>query len=141
MKLLVDCYYCDLEQVNEALKSGIVKIEGYFKESERMLIYCKNKKVVEFYHDQFCCECVWLEDGDGISNGVDIFTGCDWCEVDISEQTNEDKNATPLERWDDSFTWTFYKFKTNKGYDTIRWYGTSNGCYSERVDMQIWQGD
>lgn len=48
------------------------------------------------------------------------------------ESTNCDN---PKRDYEESHTWTFYRFATVRGYVTLRWYGSSNGYYSERVDL------
>ena len=82
--------------------------------------------VFTFFHDQDCCEHVAIED---IVGDLDDLVGSPVLHAEEST-SNE-----PKDRWTESCTWTFYKLATAKGYVDIRWYGESNGYYSERVDL------
>lgn len=79
----------------------------------------------KMHHEQDCCESVSLED---VIGDLDDLVGEP---ILMAEEVTEDgRNGY------DSETWTFYKFATVKGYVTLRWYGTSNGYYSESVDFE-----
>jgi hypothetical protein len=87
------------------------------------------------YHEQDCCESVSIED---INGNMDCLIGSPITKAEerVSDDTDHDSNNPgPKETWDDCYTWTFYTLATVKGYVDIRWYGTSNGYYSESVDF------
>lgn len=91
-----------------------------------MVTACGRKFILE--HRQDCCEGVSIE---SIVGDLQDLVGTPLL---IAEEVNSE--GTPQrEQYDDSFTWTFYKFATVKGYVDIRWYGSSNGYYSESVDL------
>lgn len=104
----------------------IIKVEGAEKDSEEILFTLENGDIFRMYHEQDCCEDVRVEDVGGDINdliGNPILLA--------EEVTNEGE----LE-WGDTCTWTWYHFATIKGYVTIRWYGESNGYYSESVNCE-----
>jgi hypothetical protein len=84
------------------------------------------------FHVRGCCERVEIIDI--IGDLEDIIGEPILMAEKVTSQTDIDGLHRPwLE--DSSFTWSFYKLATIKGSVTIRWYGASNGYYSEEVDF------
>jgi hypothetical protein len=84
------------------------------------------------YHSQDCCEFVSIDDIVGDLDDL-LYSPITIAEVRTSREVQpwEDPDG-----YRDSFTWTFYVLATVKGYVTIRWYGSSNGYYSESVNFE-----
>lgn len=104
---------------------------------EQIVFLFDDDTACEFCHDQQCCENVFVEDvnGDwGDLIGIPLLVA--------EERTNSDlpKPETDYSSYG-SNTWTFYTFRSIKGSVDVRWYGESNGFYSERVDFfgGIWE--
>ncbi len=112
--------------------SKITNIIGMKEDSTEILILLENKEQhfsqIKFHHEQDCCESVWV---DQVDNNVERHIGATI--YAIREKVSLDAEET--EPWDDSNTWTFYDIETSKGRLSFRWHGSSNGYYSEDVDI------
>lgn len=99
--------------------------------------YVGDTEHYRLYHNQDCCESVYIEDINGdVENliGSPILVAEEMSDSYDSYEPAEGDRA-PLSEYDESYTWTFYKLATIKGSVDIRFYGTSNGYYSESVDF------
>lgn len=91
---------------------------------DEITFICNNSRRFKMFHQQDCCEVVSVEE---IIGDLDDLIGTP---IIMAEERSERDNDA-----DESATWTFYEFRTIKGSVTIRWYGASNGYYSEEVTI------
>lgn len=119
----------------EELKGKVLKSFEIDEDNDEILIETIEGEKYKYYHSQDCCEAVSINEVIGdVSDllGEPLLIA----EEVVSDDENPEGAEAPSEDWQsESFTWTFYKFATIKGYVTIRWYGESNGYYSESVDL------
>jgi len=113
----------------------LTSITGCEKGSEKITFCTRDGEEYILYHIQDCCESVTVEDVCGDVNDL-LNSPILLSREDTSEENP--KNITPP-KYQESFTWTFYNIATCNGHVTIRWYGKSNGYYSESVEFDIVQ--
>lgn len=113
--------------MGKTLKSVTGQVGG-----DEIVMQTEEGRSYRFYHLQDCCESVTVED---ICGDLNDLVGSPLIVAEESTKTNENPVGVAAPEYQHSFTWTFYRFATAKGFVTIRWYGSSNGCYSESVDF------
>lgn len=119
-------------QIQELVGKTLVSIE-VSPDKDEILFTSTTGKQWKMYHDQDCCESVEVEDI--IGNLSDLLNSPIIMAEEVSF-SDENPEGVPVKEWQESYTWTFYKLATVKGYVTIRWYGKSNGYYSEAVSFR-----
>lgn len=91
-----------------------------------ILFVSDSGRTFHLHHVQDCCEDVIVE---SIVGDLSDLVGSP---ILLAEETS---GRGPTDNYE-STTWAFYKLATIKGYVDIRWIGTSNGWYSEKVDFE-----
>jgi hypothetical protein len=115
--------------------------------NERITFESSDGESFAMYHDQDCCESVYLEEV--IGDLEDLAN----TPILVAYESSNDEKKPPVGSDDEmseavidglvgntdwaaeSETWTFYRLTTIKGSVFIRWYGSSNGYYSESVSV------
>lgn len=117
-----------MAEIEDLVGRVLIRVDGLRDGEDRVVFHCLDGSLFVMEHVQSCCESVSLND---ICGDVEDLHGL------VTEAYEaESDGAPPLYEHADSFTWTFYVISTQHGAVTLRWYGSSNGYYSEGVDFK-----
>ena len=112
---------------DELQGNTLVSIEGMVRGSEEILFRTESGDTFRMWHQTDCCEDVHLDD---VCGSPDDLIGTP---IVVAEETSSDQKDG---EYGMSETWTFYHLRTMKGTVSLRWYGSSNGYYSERCSFE-----
>ena len=130
--------------VNELVGKTLTEVK---QNGDELLFVTSEGQTYKLYHSQDCCESVSIDDINGDLNdlvGTPILkaeeVSNEYFEKEFDEKFKQVEGSYSKQDSEgnykpESCTWTFYKFATIKGYVDVRWYGESNGYYSESVDF------
>lgn len=114
--------YCDFSVLAGQTLTAIEVTRG---DEDQILFVTTEGNRYCMRHDQDCCESVTIED---ICGDTESLIGH---VLVMAEERGHSGGSNDV----DSYTWTFYILATDRGSVTSRWYGTSNGYYSEAVSL------
>ena len=114
---------------NDLLGLTITEISGAQAGNDEIIFSVSDGRKFRLMHWQDCCENVDIND---IEGDIADLVGIPLIQAEeVSDITMDAESAN-----NEGLKWTFYKLGTQKGYVTIRWYGASNGFYSESVNFE-----
>ena len=112
----------DISDFNGLVFTSVVGLE---EQSEEVIFTSSCGRKFKMYHQQDCCELVYVADVCGDTSdlvGARV--------ISAEERTIESESDYG------TMTATFYDIQTTSGSVTIRWNGESNGYYSESVYIE-----
>ncbi len=109
----------DSEEVDFGVLTGKT-LKSIENRGEEIIFTTTEGEIYRQVHYDICCESCSVEE---IHGDLQDLVGST---ILMAEEAASTKEKTEV-----SETWTFYKAATIKGSVTIRWYGSSNGYYSE----------
>ena len=115
---------CDIA---ELIGKTITEIRGMQNGSDCVTFTCADGEQFGMLHEQDCCESVSITDVEG---DVSDLIGS---QILVAEEVSSADYPAPPGDCVESYTWTFYRIATAKGFVVLRWLGESNGYYSESV--------
>ena len=116
--------------VGDLIGKTLVSVtRGVGNEGDEIIFVTNTGARYAMYHTQNCRESVSIDD---ICGDLADLVGSP---ITLAEESSNSEDKPRGDYSPESYTWTYYKFATVKGYVDIRWYGDSNGYYSERVDF------
>ena len=121
------------DPVSQLIGLTLNRIEGCVPDSVEVIFHSECGQQFYMYHQQNCCECVYLQDVEGDVADL-IGTPIVVAETASNAYQQALNLITPLpEMGGECEQWTFYRLATTKGWVVLRWYGDSNGYYSTDV--------
>lgn len=117
----------DFETIKQLAGKTLSRVE---KQEDQLWFYTADGKAVKLYHDQDCCESVYIED---VAGDLNDLVGSPILRAEVRTEDGQTDYG--------DLTYTYYEIATIKGSVTIRWYGSSNGYYSTRVSLAEYDVD
>lgn len=115
------------EDITDAIGRKIVSV---YVNSEMINLNFADGGYIQLYHEQDCCESVWLENHKEVGEELKRMVG-------QTIRVFKERTTHSVGGYSDSVTCTFYTIRTDMESCDFMFRGESNGYYSERVDIDI----
>ena len=121
-------HYVDYVDFSILKGKTLISVEKCSYNQDHLIFKTSEGDIYLMTHRQECCEDVYIDDVCG--DFADLLNETILVAEELScDVTEEDR------RIDVSCTWTFYHLSTFSGDVTVKWFGASNGYYSEGADL------